>query len=45
MNKRIKKKKEVMAKLRANTEFSIYCMEFNSEQERKQWVKFMTYKV
>jgi hypothetical protein len=44
MNKRTKKKKETMDKLRANTEFSINCMDFKSEKERKQWVKFMTYK-
>lgn len=44
MNKRIKKKKETMKKLLCNIEYSLCCMDFKSEKERKKWVKFMTYK-
>lgn len=45
MNKRIKKKKEIMNKLICNTEYSLCCMKFDNERERKIWIKYMTYKV
>lgn len=45
MNKRIRKKKEIQDKLKANISYSLISMDFKTEKERKSWVKYMTYKV
>jgi len=43
MNKRIKKKKEMLSKRRASSEYANRKMSGLSIYDRKVWVKYMTY--